>query len=41
MTSVEEIRLEEQVKVADMQKEMIYEAIRVAEEAMKKHEIER
>ncbi len=29
------------MKVADMQKEMIYEAIKVAEEAMKKHEIER
>jgi hypothetical protein len=32
---------EEKIKVVDMQKDMMLEAMRVAEEAMKRHEMER
>lgn len=36
-----EIPAEERVKVVDMQRDMIDEAFRVAEEALSQHEIER
>jgi hypothetical protein len=39
--SVSESGVEERIKVVDMQRDMIEEALRVAEEALKLHEIER
>lgn len=39
--STEVAVIEDKIKVVDMQKEMIGEAFRVAQEAFKRHEIER
>jgi dynein light chain LC8-type len=40
MASTQEIPGEERIKIVDMQRDMISEAFRVAQEALSKHEIE-